>query len=172
MNKSYITLLVVSMLFSVFTLTSCSKGETIDPGTVAEGEVVITYNKTISKLTNYGAGLSPRYITKSGEGSEFVMMCPMEFGSLNIIYFKITYPKSIPASSFEVGSTIERDGIKLLFSDATKGTQIGQYLIGSSKVVANDGKYISVAFENLKITTTMPARSLLIHKGTIKFAIN
>ncbi len=172
MRKIHSTVLLLSMLFSVFFLTSCGKGDIeINPGSVAEGEVVITFNKTISKFPNYAQALAPRYLSKSGTGSAFLMMCPQELGSLKITYLKIVYPKSIPASSFEVGSTLEREGIHLLFADAFSGTQIAQYQIGSTKVVANDGKFISVAFENLKITTVSPVRNLLIHKGTIKFAI-
>lgn len=172
MNKIYSTFMFLSMLTITCLLTSCGSDNTeIDPGSLAEGEIVMTFNGTITKLPNYAEALSPTYLPKTDTGAEFVMMCPQEIGTLNITYFKISYPNNIEASSFKVGESLVRDGVELLFTDGTSGTQVAQYLIGSSKVLANDGTTISVAFENLKATTTMPLRSLLISKGTIKFKV-
>ncbi len=170
MSKIYSTFMLLAMIVAAMSFSSCSSNTEIEPGSMAEDEVLMIYNGVTYKMNQYGADLTPQYLPKQENGAEFVMKCPFD-----ITYFKIVFPRDkfgeMPSKTFKVGDSIGRDGVQLLFSDATSGTQIAQYLIGSAQVVANDGQYISIAFESLKATTMMSTKELSIIKGTIKFKI-
>jgi len=169
MNKFYPIILLLAMIVSVASISSChNNDEAFNPGKMSEGDVLMSYNGVLYKYQKYGEDLQAQFLPQIEDGAELVMLCPFDFTN-----FKITYPRktfgNITSAYFKVGDAIDAKSAALLFSDAT-GTVIGQYLAGTAKVIANDGKYISIAFDNFIVTS--PTKRIQIVKGTIKFQVN
>ncbi len=171
MNKVYHSLFTAAVLIAALCFSACSSNDAEDPGSsYKEGDVILTYNESVFKFNQYGEGLAPKYMPKIEDGAEFVIACPFDF---DITTFSISFPRKVygelPSSSFKVGDTLDTKQVNLLFYNAQSGVMIGQCVAGTAKVVANDGKHISVAFDNFKVISTEKVLNFV--KGTIKYTI-
>ena len=162
-------MMMLAMMVAALSFTACSSDDEDDDNVyIGGGDIIIVYNGYTYDYDEYGVDLAPRYQPKDAEGAEFIIFCPFDFA-----IFEITYPRSefgkLPSSYFKVGNTIDPKDVILSFTDMSCETVIAQYRSGNAKVVANDGEYISVSFNNFRAISS--DRDINIKKGIIKYHI-
>ena len=182
MKKLYSTIMLLAMMVAALSLTACGGDDGEDDGgndsggsysstfTIIYddgGEQVFTHDSDIAILSlcaefgNLERHDSPR-------GSYFYMMIGTK-GDFYIIFPRQKYSEDLAPSFFSVGySDFGADATDIERVSASGSGWYGDYISGSAKVIKNDGKYITIDFNNYKYSVTSGINSSRTAYVTLK----
>lgn len=137
------------------------------------GEVVFDVNGTIAYgYDNCKSDNDTRFSTVDSKGTKFYLISPISFDRRDYAFI---FPKSkygrLSDSYFNVGFS---DFTNIIFEIYKyPNNWYGEYVSGKAEVVENDGKYISIRFDNYKCSAVVEGETInfTIVSGIIKFKI-
>ena len=152
MKKIYSMMTMLAMMVAALSFTSCGGGDDdeINGGSAPSSSFSITYDgkKTDVELTEW---INP--IFGNGGSKKGNYFCfdnyPLGKGQIHIIFPYSQYGENVQPSHFPVGySDFDEDATDIEFISGEFSGWYGEYVSGSAKVTANDGKYITIQFSN------------------------
>ena len=172
MKKLYSTIMMLAMMVAAMSLTACGGDD--DEEDTSDDVVLVKYNGSTIDYDNFGEDLGPRYEARDVDGAQFIIFCPFDFAIFQIVFPRSDYG-DLSSSYFKKGySGFGSNDTDIQFTDASSSVWYGDNVGGSATVVDNNGKYISVKFNNYKGTAKGgdgSTKELTIIKGIIKFKI-
>lgn len=187
MKKLYATIMMLAMMVAALGLTACGGSDDDEIGgdgggsstsstfTIIYddgGEQVFTHDSDIAIQSLCAEfGNLERY--DSPRGSYFYMMIGTK-GDFYIIFPRQKYGEDLSPSYFSVGySDFGADATDIERVSASGSGWYGEYISGSAKVTKNDGKYITINFNDYKYSVTSGINSnrttYVTLKGSIAF---
>ena len=182
MKKLYSTIIMLAMMVAALGLTACGgdDGDEIggDGGGVSAsstftiiyddgGEQVFTHASD-SAIQSLCAEFGNLERHDSPRGSYFYMMIGAK-GDFYIIFPRQKYGEDLAPSYFSVGySDFGADATDIERVSASASGWYGDYISGSAKVIKNDGKYITIDFNNYKYSVTSGINSSRTAYVTLK----
>ena len=166
MKKLYSTIMLLAMMVAALGLTACGGDDDENDGGGGSsssstftiiyddgGEQVFTHDSDIAIQSLCAEfGNLERY--DSPRGSYFYMMIGTK-GDFYIIFPRKKYGENLAPSYFSVGySDFGADATDMERVDASGIGWYGEHISGSAKVTKNDGKYITIDFNNYKYSVT------------------
>ena len=167
MKKLYSTIMMLARMVAALSLTACggddedeisgdgggsSASSTFTIIYVEGGEQVFTHDNDIA-IQSLGAVFGNLKRGDSPRGSYFSMMIGMH-GYFHIIFPRQKYGEDLAPSYFSVGySDFGADATDMERVIGGSGWY-GEHISGSAKVTKNDGKYITINFNNYKYSVT------------------
>lgn len=168
MKKLYSTIMMLAMVVAASSLTACGGSDDDEIGgdgggsstsstfTIIYddgGEQVFTHDSDIAIQSLCAEfGNLERY--DSPRGSYFYMMIGTK-GDFYIIFPRQQYGEDLASSYFSVGyNDFGADATDIERVSATGSGWYGEHISGSAKVTKNDGKYITIDFNNYKYSVT------------------
>ena len=166
MKKLYSTIMLLAMMVAALSLTACGGDDDEENGgdgggsanstfTIIYddgGEQVFTHDSDIaiqSLCANFG-----NHELINSKGSYFYMMIGTK-GDFYIIFPRKKYGENLAPSYFSVGySDFGADATDIERVSASGSGWYGEHISGSAKVTKNDGKYITINFNNYKYSVT------------------
>ena len=166
MKKLYSTIMMLAMMVAALGLTACGGDDEDEIGgdgggsasstfTIIYddgGEQVFTHDSDIaiqSLCANFG-----NHELINSKGSYFYMMIGTK-GDFFIIFPRKKYGENLDPSYFSVDySDFGADATDMERMDASGIGWYGEHISGSAKVTKNDGKYITIDFNNYKYSVT------------------
>ena len=182
MKKLYSSIMMLAMMVAALGLTACGgdDGDEIggDGGGVSAsstftiiyddgGEQVFTHDSDIA-IQSLCAEFGNLERHDSPRGSYFYMMIGAK-GDFYIIFPRQKYGEDLAPSYFSVGySDFGADATDIERVSASASGWYGDYISGSAKVIKNDGKYITIDFNNYKYSVTSGINSSRTAYVTLK----
>lgn len=168
MKKLYSTIMMLAMVVAASSLTACGGSDDDEIGgdgggsstsstfTIIYddgGEQVFTHDSDIAIQSLCAEfGNLERY--DSPRGSYFYMMIGTK-GDFYIIFPRQQYGEDLASSYFSVGyNDFGADATDIERVSASGSGWYGEHISGSAKVTKNDGKYITIDFNNYKYSVT------------------
>lgn len=186
MKKLYSTIMLLAMMVAALGLTACGGDDEDEIGgdgggsasstfTIIYddgGEQVFTHDSDIA-IQSLGAEFGNLERHDSPRGSYFDMIIGTK-GNFYIIFPRQQYGEDLAPSYFSVGySDFGADATDMERVDAYGYGWDGEYLSGSAKVTKNDGKYITIDFNNFKYSVTSGINTnrtvYITFKGSLAF---
>lgn len=168
MKKLYSTIMMFAMMVGALSLTACGGSDDDEIGgdgggsstsstfTIIYddgGEQVFTHDSDIA-IQSLGAEFGNLERHDSPRGSYFDMIIGTK-GNFYIIFPRQKYGEDLAPSYFSVGySDFGADATDMERVDAYGYGWDGEYISGSAKVTKNDGKYITINFNDYKYSVT------------------
>ncbi len=187
MKKLYSTIMLLAMMVAALSLTACG-GDDEDGDNGGGGGSGSSSSSTFTILYTYpngneetytyeneyeikalGAELENLKLFERTSGSYFSIMFPR--GNLYIVFPSSKYGKDLDASYFTQGfSDFGEDATVIVLIDPYAAGWYGEYLSGSAKVVKNDGKYVTITFNDYEVVISRSEKQRNIKlNGTISF---
>ena len=185
MKKLYSTIIMLAMMVAALGLTACGgdDGDEIggDGGGVSASStftILYTYQNGNEEPYTYDneyaiKALSAEFgnlkLFERTSGSYFSLMFPR--GDLYIVFPSSKYGKDLDASYFTQGfNDFGEDATEIVRIDPYSAGWYGHYLSGSAKVVKNDGKYVTITFNDYKVSISRMEQEIYIKlNGTLSF---
>lgn len=184
MKKLYSGIMLLAMMVAAFSLTACGGDDEDDDigggGGVSSSTftIVLTYPNGNEETYTYeneyeieslGAELENLKLFERTSGSYFSIMFLR--GSLYIVFPSSKYGKDLDASYFIQGfSDFGEDATQIVRIDPYAAGWYGHYLSGSAKVVKNDGKYVTITFNDYEVVISRSEKQRNIKlNGTLSF---
>lgn len=187
MKKLYSTIMLLAMMVAALSLTACG-GDDEDGDNGGGGGSGSSSSSTFTILYTYpngneetytyeneyeikalGAELENLKLFERTSGSYFSIMFPR--GNLYIVFPSSKYGKDLDSSYFTLGfSDFGEDATVIVLIDPYAAGWYGEYLSGSAKVVKNDGKYVTITFNDNEVVISRSEKQRNIKlNGTISF---
>lgn len=184
MKKLYSTIMMLAMMVAAFSLTACGGDDEDDDIGGGSGTssstftIVLTYQNGNEEIYTYeneyeieslAAEFENLKLFERTSGSYFSIMFPR--GSLYIVFPSSKYGKDLDASYFTQGfSDFGADATEIVRIDPYSAGWYGEYLSGSAKVVKNDGRYITITFNNYEVYIKRTSQEINFKlNGTLSF---
>lgn len=186
MKKLYsVIMLLAMMVAALLSLTACGGNDDEDDVIGGGGSpssstftIILTYQNGNDETYTYDneyaieslcAEFENLRLFERTSGSYFSVMFPR--GSLYIVFPSSKYGKDLDASYFSQGfSDFGEDATEIVRIDPYSAGWYGHYLSGSAKVVKNDGRYITVTFNNYEVYIKRTPQEIKIKlNGTLSF---
>lgn len=183
MKKLYSSIMLFAMMVAALGLTACGGddgdeiggdgggGSTSSTFTIIYddgGEQVFTHDSDIA-IQSLGAEFGNLERHDSPRGSYFDMIIGTK-GNFYIIFPRQKYGEDLAPSYFSVGySDFGADATDMERVDANGYGWDGEYISGSAKVTKNDGKYITINFNNYKYSVTRNRTVYVTLNGSLAF---
>ena len=185
MKKLYSSIILLAMMVAALSLTACGGDDEDEIGGDGGGS---STSSTFTILQTYQNGNEEPYtfdneyaikalsaefgnlkLFERTSGSYFGLMYPR--GYLYIVFPSSKYGKDLDASYFSQGfSDFGEDATEIVRIDPYSAGWYGHYLSGSAKVVKNDGRYITVTFNNYEVYIKRTPQEIKIKlNGTLSF---
>ena len=185
MKKLYSTIMMLAMMIAALSLTACGGDDDDEIGGDGGGS---STSSTFTILQTYQNGNEEPYtfdneyaikalsaefgnlkLFERTSGSYFGLMYPR--GYLYIVFPSSKYGKDLDASYFSQGfSDFGEDATEIVRIDPYSAGWYGHYLSGSAKVVKNDGKYVTITFNDYKVSISRMEQEIYIKlNGTLSF---
>ena len=167
MKKLYSTIVMLAMMVEVLGLTACG-GDDDEIGSDGGGSstsstFTIIYDDGGEEVINYNSDIAIQSLCASFDnfetstppvGSRFTIMIGTR-GYFHIIFPYQKYGKHLPPSYFPIGyNDFGADATDMVRISASGSGWYGEHISGSAKVTKNDGKYITINFNNYKYSVT------------------
>lgn len=185
MKKIYSTITMLAIMVAALSLTACGGSDDDEIGgdgggsstsstfTIIYddgGEQVFIHNSDIA-IQSLGAEFGNLERHDSPRGSYFDMIIGTK-GNFYIIFPRQKYGEDLAPSYFSVGySDFGADATDMERVDAHGYGWDGEYISGSAKVTKNDGKYITINFNDYKYSVTRNGSRVvyITLKGSLAF---
>ena len=181
MKKLYSTIMLLAMMVTALSLTACGGDDEEDDGGSSSSSaftILFTYQNGNEEPYTYDneyaikslcAELENLRLFERTNGSYFSVMFPR--GSLYIVFPSSKYGKDLDASYFTQGfNDFGEDATEIVRIDPYSAGWYGHYLSGSAKVVKNDGKYVTITFNDYKVSISRMEQEIYIKlNGTLFF---
>lgn len=187
MKKLYSTIMMFAMMVGALSLTACGGSDDDEIGgdgggsstsstfTIIYddgGEQIFTHDSDIA-IQSLGAEFGNLERHDSPRGSYFDMIIGTK-GNFYIIFPRQKYGEDLAPSYFSVGySDFGADATDMERVSASGSGWYGEHISGSAKVTKNDGKYITIDFNNYKYSVTSGTNTnrtvYVTLKGSIAF---
>ena len=174
MKKIYsmITMLAMMLVLSSSTCSGSSDDDEINGGSAPSSSFSITYDgkKNDVELTQW---INP--IFGNGGSKKGNYFCfdnyPLPSGQIHIIFPYSQYGENVQPSHFPVGfSDFGEDATDIEYISLEFSGWYGDYVSGSAKVTANDGKYITIQFSNYAFEVKRNSKvHTFVLNGSLKF---
>lgn len=181
MKKLYSGIMLLAMMVAALSLTACGGDDEDDGGSGSPssstftiiyddgGEQVFTHDSDIA-IQSLGAEFGNLERHDSPRGSYFDMIIGTK-GNFYIIFPRQKYGEDLAPSYFSVGySDFGADATDIERVIGGSGWY-GEHISGSAKVTKNDGKYITIDFNNYKYSVTRNGSRVVYVtlKGSLSF---
>lgn len=169
MKKLYSTIMMLAMMVAALSLTACGGSDDNDEiggdggGSSTSSTFTIIYDDGGEQIFTHDSDIAIQSLCAefgnferydSPRGSYFYMMIGTK-GDFYIIFPRQQYGEDLASSYFSVGyNDFGADATDIERVSASGSGWYGEHISGSAKVTKNDGKYITIDFNNYKYSVT------------------